>query len=314
MQDLNFLQRMLYWVLPTNQEEQSSIDRIKFFNIWYGVLSNIISSIFDYENIDKTLRRRLDQSFFVSAYVCAFNEEKSGSLVFAPCVPVGERNAWGEFTKYNAILPNGKFKEFDLKDDDFVIGYNYNIPTISDSIMVYQFAETLSEVEISIRNSIILSRKTNVIEIDNENATDEVLSKFNSMKIGNPIIISKRRTDQETKALNIDKPTIVSEYFDGLRDILNEFLTVTGLSSLVNPNKKERLITDEISSNDDIKNTLLKNRIENRIEFIENVNEVFDTDFKVKVNENIKETVNDLYNDVNNYDNDVNNFDDDPQD
>lgn len=307
MQDLNFLQRMLYWILPTNQEEQSSIDRIKFFNIWYGVLSNIISSIFDYENIDKTLRRRLDQSFFVSAYVCAFIEDKTGGLVFAPCVPLGERNAWGEFTQFNAILPNGEFKKFDIEKDNFVIGYNYNIPTISDSVMVYQFAETLAEVEISIRNSIILSRKTNVIEIDNENATDEVLSKFNSMKIGNPIIISKRRTDQETKALNIDKPTIVSEYFDGLRDILNEFLTVTGLSSLVNPNKKERLITDEISSNDDIKNTLLKNRIENRIEFIENVNEVFNTDYKVKVNENIQETVNDLYNDVNNYDDNVNN-------
>ena len=302
MQDINILQRMLYWILPTNQEEKSSIDKIKYFNIWYGVLSNIISSIFDYENIDKTLRRRLDQSFFVSAYVCAFELDSVGGLVFAPCMPMGERNAWGEFTQFQAILPNGEFRQFNITDEKFVIGYNYNIPTISDSVMVYQFADTLSEVEISIRNSIILSRKCNVLEVDNENATDEVLSKFNAMQIGNPIIISKRRTDQETKSLNIDKPTIVSEYFDGLRDILNEFLTVTGLSSLVNPNKKERLITDEISSNDDIKNTLLKNRIENRIEFIENVNAAFGTDFEVKVNENIKETVNDLFNDVNNYD------------
>ena len=302
MQDINLLQRMLYWILPTNQEEKSSIDKIKYFNIWYGVLSNIISSIFDYENIDKTLRRRLDQSFFVSAYVCAFELDSVGGLVFAPCMPMGERNAWGEFTQFQAILPNGEFRQFNITDEKFVIGYNYNIPTISDSVMVYQFADTLSEVEISIRNSIILSRKCNVLEVDNENATDEVLSKFNAMQIGNPIIISKRRTDQETKSLNIDKPTIVSEYFDGLRDILNEFLTVTGLSSLVNPNKKERLITDEISSNDDIKNTLLKNRIENRIEFIENVNAAFDTNFEVKVNENIKETVNDLFNDVNNYD------------
>ena len=268
MQDLNFLQRMLYWILPTNQEEKSNIDRIKYFNIWYGVLSNIISSIFDYKNIDKTLRRRLDQSFFVSAYVCAFELDDVGGLVFAPCLPMGERNAWGEFTQYQAILPNGDFKQFNITDEKFVIGYNYNIPTISDSVMVYQFAETLSEIEISIRNSIILSRKCTVIEVDNPNATDEVLSKFNSMQIGNPIIISKTRASEESKSLNIDKPTIVSEYFDGLRDILNEFLTVTGLSSLVNPNKKERLITDEISSNDDIKNTLLKNRIENRIELL----------------------------------------------
>lgn len=311
MQDLNFLQRMLYWILPTNQEEKSMIDKIKYFNIWYGVLSNIVSSIFDYENIDKTLRRRLDQSFFVSAYVCAFELDEVGGLVFAPCMPMGERNAWGEFTQFQAILPNGEFRKFDITDEKFVIGYNYNIPTIADSVMVYQFADTLSEVEISIRNSIILSRKCNVIEVDNPNATDEVLSKFNSMQIGNPIIISKSRASEETKSLNIDKPTIVSEYFDGLRDILNEFLTVTGLSSLVNPNKKERLITDEISSNDDIKNTLLKNRIENRIEFIEKVNEIFDKNYKVQVNENIKETINDLYNDVNNYVNNDNNSDGD---
>ena len=299
MENFGILNKMLYWILPTNQEEKSNIDKIKYFNIWYGVLSNIISSIFDYENIDKTLRRRLDQSFFVSAYVSAFELDKVGSLVFAPCVPLGERNAWGEFTHYEAILPNGDRKELNLEDS--VIGYNYNIPTISDSVMVYQFAETLSEIEISIRNSIILSRKCNVIEVDNPNATDEVLSKFNSMTIGNPIIISKTRMSEKTESLNIDKPTIISEYFDGLRDILNEFLTVTGLSSLVNPNKKERLITDEISSNDDIKNTLLKNRLENRIEFIENVNAKFNTDYKVKVDENIKETINDLYNDVNNY-------------
>lgn len=304
MQDINFLQRMLYWILPTNQEEKSSIDRIKYFNIWYGFLSNIISSIFDYENIDKTLRRRLDQSFFVSAYVCAFELDSVGGLVFAPCIPMGERNAWGEFTQFQAILPSGEFRQFNITDEKFVIGYNYNIPTISDSVMVYQFSETLSEIEISIRNSIILSRKCTVIEVDNPNATDEVLSKFNSMQIGNPIIISKGRANEESKSLNIDKPTIVSEYFDGLRDILNEFLTVTGLSSLVNPNKKERLITDEISSNDDIKNTLLKNRITNRIEFIENVNATFGTNYEVKVNENIKDTVNDLFNDVNNYGND----------
>ena len=306
MQDLNFLQRMLYWILPTNQEEKSMIDKIKYFNIWYGVLSNIVSSIFDYENIDKTLRRRLDQSFFVSAYVVAFELDKVGGLVFAPAMPMGERNAWGEFTQFQAILPDGKFKQLKIDkngNSDFVIGYNYNIPTIADSVMVYQFADTLAEVEISIRNSIILSRKCNVIEVDNPNATDEVLSKFNSMQIGNPIIISKSRMSEETKSLNIDKPTIISEYFDGLRDILNEFLTVTGLSSLVNPNKKERLITDEISSNDDIKNTLLKNRIENRKEFIDNVNEKFGTDYKVEVSENIKETVNNLYYDVNDVDN-----------
>ena len=103
------------------------------------------------------------------------------------------------------------------------------------------------------------------------------------------------RPDTNFKTLSFSTPETISSYYDGLRDILNEFLTVTGLSSLVNPNKKERLISSEISSNDDIKNTLLSNRIQNRKEFIANVNEKFGTDWKVDVDSKIIDTVNGIF-------------------
>ena len=96
--------------------------------------------------------------------------------------------------------------------------------------------------------------------------------------------------------MEFTQPTTVDDYYNGLRDVLNEFLTTTGLSSLVNPNKKERLITDEISSNDDIKNTLLSNRVDNRKAFIEGINDKFGTVYKVSVDDNIYKTVNNLVN------------------
>ena len=247
--------------------------------------------IFTYENIPRQLVRRINTSFFTSSYVCAYSDDKTGIAV-APCSPVGKLNNWGEYSAYDLILPDGKSKQ--LKLNDCVVGYNYDLPTISDSVLCYQFAEQIAELKVSIENAIILSRKTAIFEVPNENAFNEVLQEFNNHRTGNPVIVKKKREEDTYKTLEFTQPTTVDEFYNGLRDVLNEFLTTTGLSSLVNPNKKERLITDEISSNDDIKNTLLSNRVDNRKAFIDNINEKFGTEYKVSVDDNIYKTVNDL--------------------
>ena len=286
----NILSKLLYYIAPTNQLEETEMDKIKWFNIWYSVLSNIITGIFDFDNIEKIMKRRLIQSFFVSNYVGAF--EYDGMTIIAPVQPTGQKNAWNEYTSYIAVLPDGTKKEMTL--DNCVIGYNYTVPSINDNLLCYHYAEQLAEMELSVKNSIILSRLTDIIEVENENQVREIVDEINTRKQGAPFIIKKHRPDGKTESTPLSQPIKVSDYYDSIRDCLNEFLTVTGLSSLVNPNKKERLITDEISSNDDIKNTLLSNRVENMKDFIDEVNAKFGTDITVDVDPKIYDTVNDL--------------------
>ena len=300
MFDITNMNNLLFFMLaPQNGIDKGITDNLKWTNIWYGVLSNIMSGIFTYDNIPKPLIKRLNTSFFTSSYVGAYEDDKLG-IVVAPCTPIGKINNWGEYPSYDLILPSGKTKRVNI--DDVVIGYNYDLPTVCDSVLCYEYAKQIAEIKISIDNAIILSRKTAMVEVPSENATNEVLTKFNNHSVGVPIIVSKSRPEEEFKTLELANPNSIDDYYNGLRDILNEFLTTTGLSSLVNPNKKERLITDEISSNDDIKNTLLSNRITNRELFITSINEKFDTNWKVSVDDNIFKTVNNLVNNVNNYD------------
>lgn len=285
---------MLYRVLlPSNEIEDTQFTKSGFYSLWYGVLSNIVTGIFTYENMPKQLIRRLEQSFFYSSYVCSY-EDKNLGIVVAPCTPFGSLNAWGEYSGYDLILPDGERKQLVLEES--VIGYNYIIPTLCDNIICSIFAESLAELEISIRNAIILSRTTDMIEVPNDNALNEVQTQFNNYRIGVPLIVKRKRAEEEHKAFQLNPPSAIDEYFNAMRDILNEFLTITGLSSLVNPNKKERLIVDEISSNDDIKNTLLSNRINNRIDFIEEINAKFNTDFKVSIDDRIYQQVADISN------------------
>lgn len=298
--EFNNINNMLYFVLnPQNPVDKAQANHLKWSSIWYGVLSNILTGIFDYENIPRTVVKRMEKSFFSSGYVCAYEDAEMG-IVIAPCIPKGNINAWGEYSAYEVMLPDGSSKSINL--NECVIGYNYHMPTIADSVLCYQYAEEIAELKISIDNAIILSRHTAVMEVPSENALNEALTKFNNHTLGVPVMVARKRKEEEHKTLNFTSPTTIDDYYNGLRDILNEFLTTTGLSSLVNPNKKERLIVDEVSSNDDIKNTLLTNRIQNREDFIEAINDKFGTDWKVSVSNNIYDTVNSLVDDVNDED------------
>lgn len=296
--EFNNINNMLFFVLnPQNTVDKAQLNHLKWSTIWYGVLSNIITGIFDYENVPSQVIRRIEKSFFSSAYVCAYKDDNAG-IVVAPCVPKGNINNWGEYSAYEVMLPDGKSKSVNL--NECVIGHNYYMPTIADSVLCYQYAEEIAELKMSIDNAIVLSRHTAVMEVPGENALNEALTMFNNHTQGVPVMVAKKRKEDAYKTLNFTPPSTIDEYYNGLRDILNEFLTTTGLSSLVNPNKKERLIVDEVSSYDDIKNTLLTNRIQNREEFINAVNDKFGTDWSVSVSSNIYDTVNDLVNSVGN--------------
>lgn len=278
------LNNMLFYPRPTNQTDKTLMDKNMWTSIYYRTLSNILMGLFEYDNMTYTLAKRLNYSTFNSTYFGAFLYENE--LVFAPIIPIGEINAWGEYSNYNAVLPNGKYKQ--LNHTEVVIGSNFYMPIICDSALCYAYAKDLAELKISIENAIVLSRKSAIIESDNSNEVNELLTQFNSHTLGNPVIIKKSRTTGDgNKTLAFGSSVDIEEYYSAFRNIITDFLTVTGLSSLVNPNKKERLIVAESECNEDIKNTLIQNRIDNRQYFIDEVNKKFNTDFKIQFNESV---------------------------
>lgn len=282
--DYGSLNNMLFYLRPTNQTDKTLIDKSIWTDIYYRTLSNILMGLFEYENMSYTLTKRLNYSSFNSTYFGAFKLDDE--LIFTPLIPHGELNAWGEYSSYSAVMPNGENKN--LNREDVVIGSNFYLPVICDSALCYEYAKDLAELKVSIENAIVLSRKTAIIESDNSNEVDELLTQFNSHTLGNPVIIRKSRANGSgNKAMSFGDMSDTTEYYECFRNIITDFLTVTGLSSLVNPNKKERLIVAESESNEDIKNTLIQNRIDNQQYFLDEVNKKFNTDFTFKFNDKV---------------------------
>ena len=94
--EFNNINNMLYFVLnPQNPVDKAQANHLKWSSIWYGVLSNILTGIFDYENVHRAVVKRIEKSFFSSGYVCAYEDVEMG-IVIAPCIPKGNIKSCGE--------------------------------------------------------------------------------------------------------------------------------------------------------------------------------------------------------------------------
>lgn len=284
------MSNMLWWFVPTNTTEQALQEKNQILSIYYNVLSNVLMGLFEYDNMSYIHKKQLNSASFNSCYIACILLDDTPCIV--PCSPLGQLNTMGEYTSYRALLPDGTAKT--VNRDNAVIGYTLYQPLITDSLLVYNYAEIISELKLSIKNSIIMSRKQAVIDVPDENSLNEVLTSFNNHQIGTPVTVKRKRSDVNYTTLSFTEPTTVTDFYNNLRDITNEFLMVTGLSSLVNPNKKERLVVDEVSSTEDIKGTLLFNKLENRRDFIENCNKKYGTEWTVEINRNVDDIVHDV--------------------
>lgn len=287
---------------PTNPTEEALQEKYKWLYNYFTMLSNVLIGTFEWQGMTYTQEKLINKASFFASYWGAWMYD--GQVIVTPLQPIGQVNAWGEYNGYDAIMVDGTTKRVSL--DDIVLGQSTFFQTVPDSVVVWNFSELLAELKLTIKNTIILSRKSAYIKTPDENSVNDALRKYNNLCVGNPIVIEDKRQNSTLGTMQFTDSKDVTDYYDNVRDVINEFLTVTGLSALVNPNKKERLITDEVSSNNDIKGALLSNKIKNRQEFCNAVNEKFGTDWSVAVSIDAEDNISEFANFLKGDDIDVN--------
>lgn len=284
---LNFIDNKLIQNV-FNDGNDVEFKKRKYTMLLYGAFSNVLGNIFDYENLNNIDEIDLKKTFFYAFYVGYDNDYNK----FVPLVPAGAKNIYNEYTEFNSAIGDVK-KRFSVFDPKTPVGYGRSFFTFSDAFICYEYASRLAEVLISIDNSIIASRILNVF-VGSENQELELKNIYEKLNCGIPAHITAEFNDENFKALQLKEPQSVVYFYDAFRNILNEFLTISGLSSLVNPSKKERLITSETENNEDIKSTILFDKYQNRKKFLDKVNETYGTNYTIKFNVNIDKDVNNL--------------------
>lgn len=224
--------------------ETQKINNATFLD-YYDRLRNLAINMFEWKNVPDTIDVRfLELTLCERGFAVYFDEPDIGNLALT-CMISGPLNIYRIPTRRRAYAVNG-FQR-DLSDRDSVIIYNNYLHTPS-MLTVILYARRLYEIERTIEVNV-KAQKTPVIILCSEQQRLTLENIYKKYDGNYPVIFGAKDLDLTgVTSLKTDAPYVAADLYTLKRQIWNEALTFFGIANS-NTEKKERLVTDEITSN-----------------------------------------------------------------
>lgn len=284
--------------LSNKLQKEADIMNWDTYAYWFYRITEIAVNGFRWKNLPEEVDERYLEM------ILAFN----GRGVFFKDDVVGyaalEMSSEGEYDIYNnpqlrnAYGNNGYFRT-DLNPDNSVIIYN-NYTRTPEILTIRLYANRLAEIDRAIDINIRTQKTTKILKCAEEERLtyQNLLQKYDG---GTPFILGSKNlaTLGDIETLDLTTPYIADKLQVQKRQVFNEVLTYFGIEN-ANTEKRERMITDEISSNMGGVAISRNSRMNARKKAAKEINRVFglniDVEFSaeietptVRVDENITE-------------------------
>ena len=268
----------------TNFEESAMLNN-RTYQHYYSRLKELAISMFDWKNVPKTLDiRYLELALFERGQAVFFKDEELGFLCLN-CSSINGLNVYGIPTKRRAFASNGYNR--DLSDKDSVIIFNNYLHTNSHGD-ISMYAGRLYELQRTMDVNV-KAQKTPVLV---QGTPEQKLTLANLYKEydGNaPVIYADKNLDLNSlKVVKTDAPYVADRVNQLKTEVWNEALTYLGISN-VNIQKRERLITDEVTRNQGGIIASRYSRLETRRKAAEEINTMFGLNIEVDYHEDFQQ-------------------------
>ena len=244
-------------------------------------LKKIATSMFEWVNLPSSMNSRYIEETLYYLGTAALLWDDNYGFINTKCSSAGEINIYGLPTKVNCysygyqdmrMLYTGLNKTKDNKECIMVMNTWDRTPTCSTlelfALRLYE-AERTCDVNIK-------AQKTPVMLVVNDTQRLTMKNLYSQYDGNEPFIFGdKDSLSADTlKAIKTDAPYIADKLMEYKKEIWNEALTFLGINNL-SLEKKERLITDEASSNNEVINMNLQSYLVPRKEACKLFNEKF---------------------------------------
>lgn len=267
---------------PNNREfiDTAYVNDQTYFDYLYR-LKKIATSMFEWVNLPSSMNSRYIEECLYYLGTAALLWDDNYGFINTKCSSAGEINIYGLPTKVNCysysyqdmrMLYTGLNKTKDNKECIMVMNTWDRTPTCSTlelfALRLYE-AERTCDVNIK-------AQKTPVMLVVNDTQRLTMKNLYSQYDGNEPFIFGdKDSLSADTlKAIKTDAPYIADKLMEYKKEIWNEALTFLGINNL-SLEKKERLITDEASSNNEVINMNLQSYLVPRKEACKLFNEKF---------------------------------------
>ena len=288
------------------ENEMSMLTNNATYIDYLNRLRLLATSLFTWENLDEVAgfgaSRFLEQSLFDNGRACFVKDDELGFMALK-VNPSDKLNIYNLPTRVMA-WSIGYEKNYDFDDVVYIMNNELQLPTSQTiNLIAYRLYETERTIDTN-----LIAQKTPIL-IEGDTKTILTLKNVYMQYSGNtPFIFGNKQFDISNKlnVLKTDAPYLIDKLTIHKHELWNEALTYLGIDN-ANTDKKERLITDEVESNNDLINFYLNCFYKTRKQACELINEKFlkDSDVKISIslNKDIADLLNVNKNDIINYDN-----------
>ena len=271
-------------------------------------LRQVAVSQFEWINLPKSMNAQfLERCLYEFGKASLLKTEEYG-FINAKAVSNGELNIYMLPSKINCfstdslsedrLLYSG-FKDEEDDENKYCILVKNNQDMIPTEPTLRLFAWRLYEAERTCDVNI-KAQKTPVLIIGDEALKLAMKNLFEKYDGNEPVIyVDKKQLGIDTlRALKTDAPFITDKVMEYKKEIWNEALTFLGINN-INVEKRERLVKEEASANNEMVNLNLQNRLLCRKEACREFNELFNLEGENQIDVRVRS---DLFNTVKTYD------------
>lgn len=259
--------------------------KIKNYQRLYDYYKMLALNMFTWENLPETMNSRYIENALYEHGLCLVNNDKDMGLISVPCSFGANMNINGESTEvitcgYNYI----KNINYINNNECTLIRNNDLAKATRDYIGNY--AERMLEVEMCIRANINQQKFPWFINASEKTkkALEIIFDKVDNFQ---PFILANREIMGENplEVLTMSTPYVADKLNQYKYELEREILTFLSLNN--NFEKKERLLTDEVNSNNDFINTNAMLMYKNRLQACKEINEKFGLNVRVLPNKDM---------------------------
>lgn len=255
-------------------------------------LKKIAISLFEWENLPESMDARfLELSLYYTGQA-AMLEGEGGVLINTKACTAGDINIYELPTSINcySVGYSKTKKVFDgfiadgVDKSEYAVHVLNNLNRCATAYTIELFAYRMYLAQRTADINISVNKMPFIITTDeNQRLTMENL--FNQIDANKPAIFGDKDTisnlKQSVQVLPTNPPYIADKLLDYKKQIFNEALEFLGINYL--SEKKERLISNEVNSNNELINLNLQSYLIPRQKAAEEFNRLFGTNVEVKV-------------------------------
>ena len=246
-------------------------------------------NMFTWENLPPNLESRHIEKFLYEYGQVIFYDNSIFGKVCLPCSPTGALNVYSEPT---SVVVNSHLIHETVYLSNSELVKNKGVRILNNDLIlptdfyIRQYAEKMAEVEYSIDINVKQQKFPFFVETDKKNEYT-MKQAFKQKDEGQPYIYAHKNLGiGETTVHTLNVPYVVDKLNEYKYELEREILTFLGLNNTVE--KEERLLVDEVNSNNDFIERNVEIMFKNRQYACELINKIFGTNIRVVKNNTVK--------------------------